>query len=204
MVWTAAVSGDHVLSQVWSDVSSDGGVTWGKDVMIAETQGGVQARVQLVPSEGKACLIYHAGRLKGPWIIHFTETSGDGTWAPDTIVSQGEGRLLNPRLAIDRDGTLYAVYEEYQRRVLLSRSTDAGHTWTQVEEPVFALPADSSGVFIHYPQLAVSGGVVYAMWEVWRTTKSEKPTLADTKRPTLADLFVRRIVFPPPLAPPHP
>jgi hypothetical protein len=195
-VWTAAVSGDRVLSQVWSDVSSDGGVTWGQDVMIAETQGGVQARIHLVPSGGKARLVYHAGPLNGPWAIHFTETSGDGSWTPDTVVSQDEGRLLNPRLAIDRDGALYVVYEDYQRRVLLSRSTDGGHTWTPLEEPVFALPEDSSGVFVHYPQLAVSGGVVYAMWEVWRTIKSEKPSFADSRRPNPADLFVRRISFP--------
>ncbi len=196
VIWTAAVSGDRVLSQVWSDVSADGGLTWGPDVMISETEGGVQARVHLVATETKGLLVYHAGPLKGPWGIHFTETSGDGTWAPDTVVSQSEGRLLNPRLAVDRDGALYVIYEEFQRRVLLSRSTDAGHTWTPLATPVFALPADASGVVVHYPQVAVSGGVAYAMWEVWRSAKSEKPTLADTKRPTPADLFVRRITFP--------
>jgi hypothetical protein len=198
-VWTAAVSGDKVLSQVWSDTSADGGATWGKDVKIAETQGGVQARVQLVPGEGKARLVYHSGPLRGPWEIHYTETPGDGTWSPDSVVSAGDVRYLNPRLAVDRDGTLYAIYEEYTRRVLLSSSTDDGHTWKQLEDPVFALPTDSSGLFVHYPQLSVSGGIVYALWEVWGSApKSDKPTLADSNRPNPADLFIRRITFPHP------
>jgi hypothetical protein len=196
-VWTAAVSGDRVLSQVWSDTSPDGGVTWGKDVKVSETQGGVQARVQLLPGNGKGRLIYHSGPLRGPWAIHYTETTGDGSWSADTVVSTGDVRFLNPRLAVDRDGALYAIYEEYTRRVLLSHSIDGGHTWKQLEEPVFALPPDASGFFVHYPQLAVSDGVVYALWEVWGAgPKSAKPTLADTNRPNPADLFIRRITFP--------
>jgi hypothetical protein len=198
-VWTAAVSGDRVLSQVWSDTSQDGGATWGKDVQISETQGGVQARVHLLPGDKKARLLYHSGPLRGPWSIHFTETAGDGTWSPDAVVSAGEGRLLNPRLAVDHDGALYAVYEEYQRRVLLSRSTDGGRTWTQLDDPVFALPSNSSGLFVHYPQLAVSNGVAYVLWEVWGSApKSAKPGFGDSKRPNPADLFVRRITFPRP------
>ncbi len=198
-VWTAAVSGDRVLSQVWSDTSSDGGITWGQDVPINETQGGVQARVHLVAGDGKARLLYHSGPLRGPWTIHFTESNGDGVWSPDVVVSSGEGRLLNPRLAVGRDGALYAVYEEFQRRVLLSRSTDGGHVWTQLEDPVYAVPSGEGGLFVHYPQVSASGGVVYVMWEVWKAPpRSEKPGLADTRRPNPADLFVRRITFPHP------
>ncbi len=200
VAWTAAASGKSVRGELWSDVSTDGGKTWGKDVAISDVGGGIPSRLHLTAFGDTARLVYHAGLREGPWRIYYDELGTDGTWRTGddvTVVSPGDARFSNPRLAIDRDGTLYVAYEQHQKQALLSRSTDGGKTWTALSEPVYALADEKSGQEVHYPQVVVSDGVAYVTWEVWASGTETIKTLADAQSKTKpADLFVRRVTFP--------
>jgi hypothetical protein len=199
-VWNAAASGMAVKGELWADVSSDGGKTWGKDVLVSNVENGIPPRFHLKAFGDTARMVFHAGPHQGPWRIYYNELGADGTWRTgDEIptVSAGDDKFSNPRLAIDRDGAFYVTYERHQQGVLLSRSTDGGKTWTPLAEPVYELPADREGDAVHYPQVTVAGGLAYVTWETWASAKSTIKTLADAQNKTRpADLFVRRVTFP--------
>jgi hypothetical protein len=199
VVWTAAASGKSVRGELWSDASTDGGKTWGTDVLVSDVDGGIPPRFHLTAAGDSARMVFHAGLREGPWRISYDDFGADGTWRTGdalTTVSAGEGKFSNPRLATDRDGTLYVVYEKHQKEVRLSRSTDGGKTWTALSEPVYALD-EKSGDDVHYPQVVVADGVAYVTWEVWASAKDSIKNLADAQNKTRpADLFVRRVTFP--------
>jgi hypothetical protein len=196
-VWTAAVTGDKSVGQVWSDSSTDGGATWGSDVLLHEVQGGVAPRVDLSAQGGKARALFHAGPLRTEWQIHYTETGSDGQWRArgDDVAKVGPParKLANPRLAVAADGTLYAVYGADNREALLSWSADDGTTWKVVSEPVYALEKDAAGT-VRYPQIVAAGDGAYVEWEVWGDRAATYKTLADADRKSQpADLYVRRV-----------
>ncbi len=199
VAWTAASSGKAVKGELWGDVSDDGGKTWGKDVLVSRVDGGIPPRVHLTTIGDSARMVFHAGPRQGPWRVYYDELGSDGTWrSGDGLVpvSTGDGRFSNPRLAADGDGTLYVAYEEHEKQVLLSRSTDGGKTWSATSEPVYAVADPQSGAVVHYPQVAVHDGTAVVTWEVW-TGKDAVKTLADAQTKTRpADLFLRRVTFP--------
>jgi hypothetical protein len=199
VVWTAAASGKMVRGQLWGDVSSDGGKTWGKDVLISDVDGGIPPRFHLLASGERARLVFHAGLRQGPWRIYYDELGSDGSWrSGDDLpqVSGGDARFANPRLAVDRDGGLYVAYEEHQKRVLLSRSSDGGRTWTVLQEPIYAVADGNGGEVVHYPQVAVADGTAYVTWEVWTSSKETVRSFAEAQsKINPADLFVRRVRF---------
>src|SRR6185369_12776063 len=105
-----------------------------------------------------------------PWRIYYDELGADGSWRKRDelpVVSPEDAKFSNPRLAIDRDGTLYVVYEQRLEEVRLSRSTDGGRSWVTLSDPVYALADPTSGDAVHYPQVTVSDGTAYVTWEVW-------------------------------------
>ena len=91
--------------------------------------------------------------------------------------------------------------EDLEKRIMLSRSTDGGRTWTATSQPVYDIAteygADAVGkAIVHYPQVAAGEDVAYVMWEVWADATSTVKTLADAQNKTRpADLYVRRITF---------
>jgi hypothetical protein len=199
VVWTAAATGAQVIGQVWSDVSTDGGRTWGPDVLLHEVAGGGEPRVHLISDGRTARAVFHAGRLQESWAIYYAETDPGGVWRATgeglPRVSQGEGQFANPRIAADAGGALYVVYEENQKRILLNRSSDGGVTWGPVKQ-VYEVEKKQGSAVARYPQVSVADGVVYVMWEVWADITGMYKNFADIERkPRPADLYVRRISF---------
>jgi hypothetical protein len=199
VAWTAASGGSRTIGQVWSDVSSDGGLTWGPDVPVHEVEGGVAPRLHLVSDDVKARMVFHAGTRAAAG-IYYTETDADGAWRIGNErvrrVSATDAKCTNPRLAIDDSGVAYVAYEENERRVRLARSADGGATW-DASNLVYEVPSAERATTVHVPQVAVADGPAYVMWEVWKDAPGDKPkTLADANKPRPADLYIRRVAFP--------
>jgi len=203
VVWTAASTGEQAAGQLWSDVSGDGGSTWGEDVLLHEVEGGIPPRAHLVAVADKALAVFHAGPSGGAWDIHYAETDAAGGWQAQgkggTRVSSGEGKFINPRLAVDAGTskvTYYVTYEDDRKRIFLNRSIDAGKTWGTANELVYAVGEGQGKAQARYPQVAAADGVAYVMWEVWGDTTGMFKSLADLgKKVRPADLYVRRVSF---------
>ena len=200
VAWTAASGGSRTIGQVWGDVSSDGGLTWATDVLVHQVEGGVAPRLHLVSDGSKARMAFHAGR-RSVTGIYYAESDANGAWPTGDArvrrVSAPETRCTSPRLAVDAFGAVYVTYEEDDRRIGLVRSANGGVTW-DAPNLVYEVPPAELSATAHLPQVAVADGPAYVMWEVWTDAPEDKPkTLAEADKPRPADLYVRRVTFPP-------
>ncbi len=197
VTWTAASIGTRQIGQVWSDVSSDGGLTWGEDVLVHEAQKGSAPRVHLVSDGARARMAFHAGPSAAT-TIYYSDTDAAGAWHGKdgrlTAISPEKTKCFNPRLAVDEAGAVVVVYEEGARRIRASRSPDGGKTWG-VPALVYEIPAAERGSTVHSPQVAVRDGPAYVLWEVWKEMTDPPKTLAESDKKRPADLYVRRVVF---------
>ena len=199
VTWTAAVNGVNAFAQVWADSSSDGGATWGEDVLIHEQPGGSAPTMQLFADQSLAAVVFEAHERGGDQAVYLAAMRPDGSWTAtkDELkpVTAPGGTASSARLARDEHGTLWLVYTDGPHTVRLTRSKDTGAHW---DPPVVAYEAADANapVTVRFPQVAVGGGVAYVSWEEWGDVKGAVKTLGDaqTKRPPL-DLFVRRITF---------
>lgn len=199
VLWTAAVGGVNAFAEVWADSSTDGGLTWGKDVLIDEQPGGSAPTVQLFSDGTHASAVFEAKARGGDQAIYFVRLQADGSWAPgkDALspLTPLRGKASAPRLAVAGDGTLCLVYVEGTRSVRLLRSKDDGAHW---DPPLLVVDrvAGESEVTVRFPQVAFGGDTAYVMWEEWGDAKAVIKSLADaqSKKPPL-DLYVRRISF---------
>lgn len=196
-VWTVAAT--NVVGRVWSDSSTDGGKTWGTDVLVQETEKGVPPVTHLVGDGKTARLVFHAGPVGESWQIHYTQTGADGTWqavGDHTVqVSRGQGKFANPRLAVDPDGDLAVAYSDDNRRIFVSHSADGGATWDG-GQLVYEIGADQGKATARFPQVAMGNGVAYVLWEVWADPTGMFSGPSDAEHKTVpADLFVRRATF---------
>lgn len=197
VAWTAAVAGINSFAQVWADSSSDGGVTWGEDVLIHEQPGGTAPTMQLFADGGTAALAFEAKARAGNETIYYVGFQPDGTWAPGkdalTPITPAEGHASSPRLGIDEHGTLYLVYTDGPNAVRLLRSKDGGVHW---DAPflVYERPETTPTAAVRFPQIAVGSEGTYVMWEEWGESNVKTLGDAQTKKPPL-DLFLRRITF---------
>ena len=200
VMWTAAVGGINSFAEVWADSSPDGGLTWGKDVLVHEQPGGSAPTMQLFSNGSGASAVFETKSRGGVESICHVKMQGDGTWTPgkDAIapLTPASVEASAPRFATGLDGTYYLVYAHGRQAVGLLRSKDGGAHW---DPPLLVVDRSESQppVRVHFPQVAVGGNVAYVMWEEWGDATSVIKTLGDvqTKRPPL-DLFIRRITFP--------
>ena len=200
VAWMAASGGSRTIGQVWSDVSSDGGLTWGPDVPVHEVVGGVAPRLHLTSDGARARMVFHAGTRSAVG-VYYTETGADGSWRAGgelaTRVSPPDANCTNPRLAVDDSGAVYVAYEEDKRRIRLARSADGGATWDAPTLVYEVREAEAAETTVHLPQVAVADGPAYVMWEVWTDAPEDKPkTLAEADKPRPADLYIRRVASP--------
>jgi hypothetical protein len=200
VVWTSAATGTSPIGQVWSDVSADGGVTWGEDVLLQEVDGGTASRAHLISNGTAAHVVFHAGNFNKDSQVYYGETDANGSWIRRgeglTRVTHRSGRFANPRVAVEADGTIDVVYEEDQKRILLDRSRDRGVTWRPEPEVVDAITQVETQERLLYPQLTASEGAVYVTWEHWGNLRAQPKSLVEADsvgRPD--DLYVRRARF---------
>jgi Neuraminidase (sialidase) len=136
--------------------SSDGGMTWGADTLLANTSNIMDAPRPSVAVSGQD--VHVVWRDGG--IIYKRSTDRGANWLPDTSLANSVFLLDNPSIATSGpyvhvvwDGELVRNVEIYYKR-----STDAGSTW----EPDTRLTDDTASSAI--PSVAVSHSLVHVVW----------------------------------------
>jgi hypothetical protein len=114
--------------------------------------------------------------------IFFSRSSDGGrTWTdPDTMVNDAIPYTyqMNPALAIDNAGILYAVWEDnrgYNRDIYLSRSLDGGETWSPD-----IIVNDNTEAWAENPDIAVDPqGIIYVVWDDTREDAFDRQAQSD-------------------------
>ncbi|MCB0732960.1 MAG: exo-alpha-sialidase [Bacteroidetes bacterium] len=185
-----AWAGHH---KIWFDKSSDRGVTWGTDKVIAEQYAGWAMDVEHVyrtngmpfllsdlshgKFHGRLYLVYgdRVGEDANIYLIHSDDKGS--TWSKPAIVHQGSlgggKEQYMPNMTIDQsDGTLAIVY--YDRRnvinnafsdVYMSVSRDGGETFQDVRLNSLITASHGAGTFSgDYIDIDMYQGQVAVVW----------------------------------------
>lgn len=176
---------------IMSSRSTDGGVTWGRNVLVDSFPGGWDQKVSGIyrcngmpvtacdisnsPKRGTVYVCWSDVRF-GPGNTRvFLRSSTDGgfTWQPVRQVNTDKtGREhFFPWMSVDPlTGVVYVVY--YDRRgtsgdgtdVYVSRSSDGGGSFTDLRVSESSFTPDPSVFFGDYTGIAARGGKVYPVW----------------------------------------
>ncbi len=200
-----AVGPDGEVYLAWSgppgilfDRSTDGGVTWGKDVFVSAQPGGwdfsipgiyrsngmpiTACDVSSSPYRGRIYILWSDQREGADntdvWILHSTD--GGATWTGLVKVNNDStvSHQFFPWLTVDQGtGTLYAAF--YDRRntgsvltdVSVARSTDGGSTFTNFSVSASSFYPTSRIFFGDYIGIAALDKKVYPIWMGLDTTR---------------------------------
>jgi hypothetical protein len=168
-LWADDRTGDK---EIYLDRSTDGGVTWGADIVV--NTGGAST-LQDVPD----FLVLGDGSLLASWrdardrastgydIYATRSTDGGLTWTEPVRVTQDESRLdqHHPTLADAGQGIVYLLWrqpDEGNLNIWYAYSQDGGLTWSDA----MSVDPDGSGVEHGLASaVADAAGHVYAAWE---------------------------------------
>ena len=173
------------------DKSTDGGVTWGSDVYVADQAGGwdynisgiYRANGMPVTACDRSSSPYH-GSIYVQWsdqrhgslgtdIFFARSTDGGATWGSTIQVNDDTSHRQHffSWMTVDQTtGSIYVVF--YDRRattgdatdVYVARSTDGGSTWKNFKVSQSAFTPNSGVFFGDYTNIAAQGGMAYPIW----------------------------------------
>ncbi|HTR98624.1 MAG TPA: exo-alpha-sialidase [Bacteroidota bacterium] len=176
---------------IMSGRSTDGGVTWGRNVFVDSLPGGWDQQVSGIyrcngmpvtacdistsPWRGTVYVCW-SDKRRGPGnacIFLRRSTDGGATWRPAVQVNTDETLREHffPWMTVDPStGVVYVVF--YDRRetagdatdVYVARSTDGGATFTDARVSASSFIPDASVFFGDYTGIAARGGSVYPVW----------------------------------------
>jgi hypothetical protein len=173
------------------DKSTDGGITWGTDKVIADQPGGWDFDVSGIsrcnglpvtvcdisnsPSRGTVYVLWSDQRNgTDDTDVFLTKSTDEGlSWSSLTRVNNdlSKRQQFFPWLTVDPEtGNLYVVF--YDRRatagdatdVYVARSTDAGGTWENFPVSDSSFVPTPNIFFGDYSNIAARGGMVYPIW----------------------------------------
>ena len=173
--------------------TSEGGVAWGTDRLVADEVGGVlqdHPSIAVAPN-GSLYVAYAVGGSAETTEIRLVASYDGGlTWSPSVAVSgvHPESRF-SPRAAVAPNGTVYVVWADarsgtylppgggpalWDYDVYMARSTDGGRTF--LPEGIVGTPVAQRGQSL--PDLAVDrNGTVYVAWQDARANPYDLPDI---------------------------
>ncbi|MBL4847580.1 MAG: exo-alpha-sialidase [Planctomycetes bacterium] len=153
------------FGDVYSTVSTDGGVTWSANVKINSNTGVVGANkptVAVGPTGDLICA--WTENTGGNSSVNFSRsTDGGATWSTSVQIKTNAGTLFKPNVSVDAAGNVLCVYVGLiggDKGIHLGRSTDNGATWTNTR----LSDAPVSGNVFDVPKVRVAGGYVHVAW----------------------------------------
>jgi len=178
VIWEDSRNGELYNQDIYFAYSLDGGDTWSQDIRVnqdALTVPANQGAPDLAFDAASSTLyaIWHDNRAGNYDIYVARSTDGGRTWHevegnPVNDDLRGADQL-NPALAVDEEGILYAVWQDERNGnsdIYFALSCDGGESWSRnvfvsndPESPEATEQWQTS------PSLAVYGGKVYVAWE---------------------------------------
>jgi hypothetical protein len=173
---SVAVSGSevHVVweddrtqdAEVYHKCSTDGGTTWGPDVLVT-TAAGPQGMPSVAVVGGYVHVVWSDFTLMGNTEIYYgRSTDGGTTWGTPFQISIAGGFSTSPSIAA-HESDVHIVWQDsrfgwYNNEIYYRRSTDDGVTWSS------ELRLTEDTTFSNAPSVAMSGSNVHVAWEEMR------------------------------------
>jgi hypothetical protein len=137
-------------------------VSWGSDQLIEDNAPYDGFYPQVVISGSNAVAVWHQSDGSRTRIYSSHSTDGGATWGPDQLIEDNAAYYgSRPQVAISGSNVV-AVWQQgnvSSYRMYSNHSTDAGATWGSDQ-----LIEDNAGHDGWYPQVAISGSNVVAVW----------------------------------------
>ena len=133
-MWADCRTGNYNF-HIYFSKSTDGGETWGKDVLVCS---GIDYSLNpdfVIDSSNILYAVWSADVSANASYVYFSKSTDSGTtWATPVRIDDGgsENYAAKPKIAIDKAGTLYVVW--YDKRdgnynIYFTKSTNGGDYW---------------------------------------------------------------------------
>jgi predicted neuraminidase len=124
--------------------SEDGGATWSWPRRLPETIDGPVRNKAVVLKDGS--LLCPSSTEFDGWRVHFEITRDLGrTWERIGPINDGrEWNAIQPTILVHQDGTLQALCRTKEGKIVETRSTDSGKSWSPLAAT--SLPNPNSGI----------------------------------------------------------
>lgn len=173
----ALADGVTVVDRIYSSFSLDGGQSWSESLPVFDDSRNVEQEAPklLIGSDG---VLYVVWAEKDPsqripqTHIHFAKSlDGGQSWSdPVRIEDTSIDRALNPTLALDGDGTLYAAWgdgrRDFKADIYFAKSTNGGEDWQESRKinSVSNSAFDSDAIDFTPSFLVAGDGTLYLAW----------------------------------------
>ena len=152
-VYKAWVDGGLHYTKIYFQTSKDGGTTWSDSKPITD-ETYTPVSVELLKDKNTVHLIWEDGTYREFTTYYMKSSDGGATWSKP--VNAG---FKNPKMVLD-NSIIYILSTMSDRKMSISRSTDEGNTFTQIE-PDIGFSSFTNDIIVNDGciHIAFSGGI---------------------------------------------
>jgi len=168
-----AISGSNVVAvwsqdddsntRIYSNYSTDGGVTWHDDQLIEDNAGRNGESPQVAISGSNVVAVWKQSDGSTTRIYSNYSSDGGEHWGSDQLIEDNTGNYAYmPQVAISGSNVVAVWKQNYSGhiRIYSNYSSDGGENWGSDQ-----LIENNGGYNGDYPQVAISGSNVVAVWK---------------------------------------
>jgi hypothetical protein len=157
------------VDEVYFTFSTDGGSTWSDPIVVNDhPTADAHTPSMVVDSEGNVYVVYTDNRDDIGDVYFMMSTDQGESWSTSTRVNEPtSGFQSGAVIEVDGDhGRICVIWD--QGDIFASVSIDSGQTWSQRSAVNDLATPGTEG----YPDIALSGGILHAIWEYNHRTYS--------------------------------